>query len=433
MKKSKYLAILPLLSVVVMASGCAEEIPTETGLDGVYSAIEKINSYDYKQDLKTIVYYTKASYNEKFEIPTEFEGQDVVAADFRVVEDEVNTRIDFTNPNDMYFYHFTSRKYKYLTSYDNISGTAGYTDTIVRFGYQFYKNNNGSYVLEMVGSRGIEAPKSLKLEQYPYITPSADLLSIESTIKSGVNKFNQEKATILFDELFTKIVENTYRINNSVVDTFESDGTNAYKYYATENSLSIEENGEFTFNYNKPKSQTLELTVSSIVEAKQADVEYPVYTPYKVTFSDGTSVTVNIDNDNLPTAEELANPASIVSTETGYFVVKGVETSKATTKIVIEGENKNVLVNTKASLDKNQDITETFTPTMKFWAANEKAQATRERNVKMVYGKYGFLTQTHIEDERSTYNFDFGSAEKYYTSYYTTADFNVVVPHVYGK
>ena len=165
MKKSKYLAILPLLSVVVMASGCAEEIPTETGLDGVYSAIEKINSYDYKQDLKTIVYYTKASYNEKFEIPTEFEGQDVVAADFRVVEDEVNTRIDFTDPNDMYFYHFTARKYKYLTSYDNISGTAGYTDTIVRFGYQFYKNNNGSYVLEMVGSRGIEAPKSLKLEQ----------------------------------------------------------------------------------------------------------------------------------------------------------------------------------------------------------------------------------------------------------------------------
>ena len=84
-------------------------------------------------------------------------------------------------------------------------------------------------------------------------------------------------------------------------------------------------------------------------------------------------------------------------------------------------------------VDKNQDITETFAPTMKFWAVNEKAQATGERNVKMVYGKYGFLTSTNIEDARSTYNFDFGSAERYYTSYYTTADFNVVVPHVYGK
>ena len=72
MNKSKILTIVPILATCFSLSGCSEPISTENGLDGVYAAIDTINATDYRSEIKTMVYYTKASYTEPFEVPAEF-------------------------------------------------------------------------------------------------------------------------------------------------------------------------------------------------------------------------------------------------------------------------------------------------------------------------------------------------------------------------
>jgi hypothetical protein len=439
MKKSKILTIVPILATCFSLSGCSEPISTENGLDGVYAAIDAINATDYRSQINTMVYYTKASYTEPFAVPAEFVAEPCdenavtpKAADTRVINDEVLTRIDFTNPDDMYYYNFTIRTFKYLTSYDNKTGTAGYTDTIVRFGYQFYKNDKGNYQLDMIGSRGIEKPKSLKLADYPYITPSTELNNLENLVTTGKNTFNKEQATVLFNELFTKIVEHNYRINRETVDLFESDKTGGYKYSATETSLEITENGVYEFDYKAPIITNSEIKITNI--EKGQPVENSDLIKVSVSFSNGRKVEIEILESNFPEdlTPETYNTVSEIIPESNTWMVFDIDTKVPATETIVDGANVPVLNNTSAGLDKNQNINEKFTVSNKFWANTETKKAEGEREFSMVYGNYGFLTSSHISDERLSKEFLLNGCKKFYTSYYTTAEFNVEVPHVHG-
>ena len=439
MKKNRYLAIIPLLMSAFMVTGCAEPISTENGLSEVYAAIEKVTSSDYRSEINSMVYYTKATYNEPFNVndvtytPAPEQGEEkAVSADFRVVTDEVLTRIDFSNPNDLYYYNFTTRTYKYLTSYDNKVGTAGYSDTIVRFGYQFYKNSKGKYQLDMMGSRGIEKAKSLKLDNYPYINASTELSNVESLISTGINTFDNENAKVLFDEFFTKIVEHNYRINKDKVDTFESDGTHGYQYLASDTSFEIHEAGNFEFEYKKPSISTFDVTISNIEIGELNEESGTVKVSVK--FSNGSKYDMELEPSRIPEnfGPDKYNEVSYVEPSTNEWIVFDIETKIKSTDTSVEGSNQFVLLNQSAGLDKNQDITEKFNVNRKFWAKTEVEKAEGERKVNMVYGNHGFLTSSYINDERSTKEFVLGGCEKYYSSYYTTADFNVKIPHVYA-
>ena len=433
MGKNRYLAILPILMTGVMISGCAEPILTDNGLNDVYNAIEKIQATDYRSEINSMVFYTKSTYNEKFVAPADY--ADAKNAGFRIVIDEVLTRIDFSNPDDMYYYNLTARTYKYLTNFDNVTGNAGYTDTLVRFGYQFYKNEKGNYTLQMVGSRGIEAVKSLKLEDYPYITPSNELKNIESTIKSTQKtSFNKEEATVLFNEFFTKIVEHNYRISNEVVDSFESDKTGGYKYYATDTSFTIQESGEFDFQYQKAATATRDVTVKEI---KVGDpVEGTDYINVAVKFSNNKTANLQVQASDIPEdlTQETYNTVTYIDESTNTWYAFNIDTNIPSTELVVSGENAEVLINNTAGLDKTQSITEKFTTQNKFWANTEVVNGKGERNVTLEYGKYGFLTSSYMSDERASKEFIIPEGcAKFYTTYYTTAEYNVVVPHVFGK
>lgn len=442
MKRNRYLAVLPLLMTGILVTGCAQPISTANGMQDVYSAIEKIAESDYKEDIKTMVYYTKAVYNEPFSVSsvTEYtkapdqEDKPVVGADFRIITDEVLTRIDFTDPDDMYYYNITARTFKYLTSYDNKVGTAGYTDTIVRFGYQFYKNSKSdNYRLEMVGSRGVEKAKSLKLENYPYINASTELNNIEALIKEGTNTFTKEQAKVLFDEFFTKIVEHEYRINNDIVNVFENDGTKGYQYSASDTSFVIEESGNFEFDYKEPKITVYDITISDIIVGEKNE-ESDTYS-VTIKFSNNVTRTYDVPADQIPEnlGPDTYDQVSEIEPNTNTWIVFGNETKVSTTDSTVSGSGQYVLVNKSAGLNKEQNITQNFAAEKRFWADTEIKQGTAEREVKMVYGNHGFLTSSFINDERATKEVVLGDCTRYYTSYYTTADFNVEVPHVYAK
>lgn len=433
MKKSSLLACASLFMAGVLITSCAEPLSKENGLKDVYTAIDAIQNVDYKTDIKTAVYYTESTYYEHFTIDLEAAGfsPDTFHADFRIVEDKTLTRIDFSNPSDLYYYNMTIRTFKYLTSYDDKTGTTGYSDTIVRFGKQFYKKND-KYVLQNIGSRGIEATKSLKLDQYPYVD-AAKLSSIESSLASGINKFSLENGKILFDEYFTKIFENTYRINDSFVNKFQNDGTDAYEYFATESTFAFNCNKELEFDYYAPVFEEVDVTVKSITEV-EGDYEEAAFIPFKVAFSNGKSVEILVPADSKPSAEDLADPSKLVTIdeETKTIVVCGVNTEMNSTENILQGSKGKILKNSTAGLDKNSEIVETFVEANGFWAKTELAKSTGNREVNFTFNKSGFLTSSYIDDERiyKTFKFD---CDEFYTKYYTTADFNVDVPHVYKE
>lgn len=429
MGKNRFLTILPLLMTGLMVTSCAQPISKDNYLENVYAAVEKVISTDYRKEIKNMVYYTDVSYNEPYELPEEYVGQSVYVQDFRVVNDEVLTRIDFSNPDDMYYYNLTARTYKYLTSYDNVVGTVGYSDTIVRFGYQFYKTDSGKYQIDMIGSRGIEKPKSLKLENYPYINASAELQAVEETIKSGINLLTKEQATVLFNEFFTKIVENTYRISENTVNVFEGDQTKGYEYYATDTSFEIKESGEFDYTYDQAKITVSDVTISSVEHGDAVDGLVTL----TVTFSTGKVASVQVAEDHLPEDLENISSYAYVDSTSKTWIVCDIDTKVASTVSSVEGQMQDVLVNTRAGLDKNQNISETFAVNKKFWADTEDKEGKAHREVSMVYGKYGFLTSSHITDERTKNTFNLEGSGRFYTSYYTTADFNTEIEHVYGK
>ena len=131
MKKSSLLACASLFMAGVLITSCAEPLSKENGLKDVYTAIDAIQNVDYKTDIKTAVYYTESTYYEHFTIDLEAAGfsPDTFHADFRIVEDKTLTRIDFSNPSDLYALAISVSSYEEAEMAANIFAKVGsYSD-----------------------------------------------------------------------------------------------------------------------------------------------------------------------------------------------------------------------------------------------------------------------------------------------------------------
>ena len=373
MKKLKYLSIVPLLAIVATTSSCSMPlVGSSDNLDNVKSSIEKVMQYDYLKDIKSVSYYTIEEKREKFDVPQaivdKYPDATITNIGFRDVRRERVTRIDFSDPNDLYFYDYSTYEFKYIYAFNKDSAQIAAESNSYSLGTQFYKKD-GKYYFEYSGTKGIASYKSLHLDKYPYLN-SADLASLEETVKNG-GALSIADGTSLFNNYLVKIAEHDYRINPSMVDKYESDKTGSYSYTSDGVSkFNISENKKLAFKYHDANVITND-DGTTAYDSFSAQVLYPEYI-FKFAID---------DNFNLDYTQALS--------------VKNVSWINTTLKDAPE----------------------------------------QQRSVNLNYTKGGWLESGNISDNRTSFNtyaLNEGASEIVF-NYYINAQFDLTLPHVYGK
>lgn len=361
MKTKKIVAFIPLLLVGTLLTSCAKVVGTSSDLSGVDAAINKVASQNYSQEVKTISYYEITESKEVFSTPEDYAEQDITNIGFRRVKNESFTRIDFSNPDDFYYYEFKKVTYNYYVGFDSKNGSTIVKPSSYFLATQFYKKpGENIYHIERINNRRIKGIDSLNLDNYPYLNKEA-LADVNTVIETGATTVSKEQGTLLFNEYFKKLAEHKYRINKDIVNSYEADLTKSYEYSADDKTFIISANKEVEFNVLTPK----------VVEYNE--VGAPVYNSYEV----NTLAPKTMKNDE---------------TEPKYNVEKNT------------------------------------------WLELEDKTQSALRNVNLVYGKCGWLSQGSIDDERNLYDASTitDGSKEIILSYYLTADFNLKMPHSYG-
>lgn len=313
MKPNKIVAFVPVLLVGTLLTSCAKVVGTSEDLSGVNAAINAINSKSYENEVKTISYYEITESKEKFVTPEEYADQDIKNIGFRKVKNETITRVDFSNPDDFYFYEFTKVTFNYYVGFDSKNGSTIVEPTSYFLATQFYKKpGESNYHVERVNNRTIKGLDSLNLDKYPYLNKDA-LTEVNAKIESGATTLSNELGTILFNEYFRKILEHEHRINESIVSSFESDLTNSYEYLADGSTFIIHADKEVEFD-----------TLSPIVEGYD-EQNAPIYKPFGVNVlyprsmkGDETEPTYRVEKNNwLETEYKKVSANRFVNMEYG--------------------------------------------------------------------------------------------------------------------
>jgi hypothetical protein len=179
-----------------------------------------------------------------------------------------------------------------------------------------------------------------------------------------------EDGTSLFNNYLRKIAEHDYRINSSIIDKYEGDKTGGYEYTSDGISkFAIKESGLYDVNVLNPIQKEVDGVMQ--YDSHLAKVLVP-----------GLILKYYVD-DNFNLSEK--------------------------------------------------DI---FTVESKSWINLENKQEDQQkRSVNLNYTKGGWLESGSVSDDRTffnLYNLNEGSDEIVF-EYYIHSDFNLKLPHVYGK
>lgn len=255
MKKISTLLLLSAITCLCVTS-CAEVVSENLDdVDAIKESLNRINSYNYKQDFTTMSLYSKEVSKERFSLPEDAsdELKSAATTGYTVVNKENVFRLDFSDSNDYYIYDFESISYSYLTSFDNKSGRPAYEVSPIRQGYQFYKaNKRGAgeryYFEEFSTLTGTMTITDLDLDSFALISDEhiSELEIIEDSLLEK-NYLTVEQGKNFFEWYLMPIVEKTYRINYDIILNYQSDGTNAYTYSATEKGFFINTDKELEF------------------------------------------------------------------------------------------------------------------------------------------------------------------------------------------
>lgn len=252
MKTKKIVALIPVLLASTVITSCANVVGTSLDLSKVDAAIDVIASKNYSSEVKNISYYEITESKERFETPAEYADQDITNIGFRRVKNEKITRIDFSNPNDLYFYEFTKVTYNYYVGFDEKNGSTIVKPSSYFLATQFYKKpGEDFYHIERVNNRRIKGIDSLHLDEHPYLD-AEKLADVNTLIETGTTAVSKEYGVTLFNEYFKKIAEHNYRINKDIVNNFEKDLTKSYEYKADDKTFIISANKEVEFNVLTP-------------------------------------------------------------------------------------------------------------------------------------------------------------------------------------
>ena len=374
MKKINYLAIMPLFAAVTMISSCSVPVVGESGnMSNVEESINKIVATDYRETVKNISYYTIEKRRENFVVPQSVIDKNPNASitniGFRDVSRQRVTRIDFTDSNDLYFYDYSTYEIGYIYAFDSKSGVVSAEKHSYSVGTQFYKKDN-KYYFEFSGTKGIGAYKSLHLNKYPYLDAD-ELSSLETAVSKATNGLSLEDGTSLFNKYLKKIAEHDFRINMDIVNDYENDKTGIYNYKSNDkDKFVINGNEKCDFNYLETKT----------IENEDGTVSYD-------SFQTNTLVPTRIS------------------------------------KAYID-DNFEPIIENVVKVQKNNWIT-----------LEEKAANPQSRYVNLNYTRGGWLESGKVKDERTSYNtYTISEGAEYIISdLYIYADFNIVMPHVYGK
>lgn len=373
MKKSKYLSIIPLLAIVASTSSCSMPLVGESSnLSNVEDAINKVMAYDYSNEVKSISYYTVEKMREKFDVP-----QSIVDA---------NPGVEFTNigfrnttrqrvtridfSDKNDLYFYDYSTYEYQYIYSIDANSAKVAAESNSYSWGMqFYKDNGKYHFEYSGIKGIGPFKSLMLDRYPYLI-TPEVERLNDVVSTSNGVLSMEDGTSLFNNYLVKIAEHDFRINSSIVEKYENDKTGGYKYTSDGISkFAIHESGLYDVNVLTPIQK--EVDGKMVYDSFTGKVLYPeLILKYYV-------------DDNFNLSE----------------------------KDVLSVQNKS-------------------------WVNLEsKPESKQKRSVNLNYTKGGWLESGSVSDDRTffnTYELAEGSSGIVF-DYYVHAEFNLKLPHVFGK